>query len=102
MPGLTVTLTTHGKAYNLYTLIKASFPNAAGACRELTVTSDAGNGSDKVYIGGNDVTSSNFGIQLSASQSTTFRSDQNNVSITGKAATSDVDGAKLDLQWEYA
>jgi len=102
MPGLTVTLTTHGTVYNLYTLIKASFPNAAGACRELTVTSDAANGVDKVYIGGNDVTSSSFGIQLATSQSVAFRSDRNNVSITGKAATSDTDGSKLDLEWEYA
>lgn len=102
MPAMTVTLTSNGTVYNLWTLIKASFPNAAGACRELTLLGGPANGSAKVFVGGNDVSSSNFGQQLIAAQSTTFRSDRNNIPMSEMGLTSDTDAAKVDISWEYA
>jgi len=102
MPALTVTLTTHGTVYNLWTLIKATFPNADGACRELNLLGDPGNGAAKIFVGGNNVSSSNFGVQLIASQSQTYRSNLNNVSLGNKGVVSDTDGSKLDVEWSYA
>lgn len=102
MPAMTATLTTSGTVYNLYALIKASFPNAAGACRELTILGGPGNEAAKVFIGGNDVTSSNFGQQLIAGQGTTYRSDRNNIPMSNMGLTSDTNAAKVDIQWMYA
>jgi hypothetical protein len=102
MPAMTATLTTHAVVYNLYTLIKVSFPNAAGACRELSLVADPGNGSDKIFVGGNDVSSSNFGQQLTAGQSSTYRSDMNNIPMSEMALVSDADGSKIDVIWMYA
>lgn len=103
MPAVTLTLTTHATVYNLWTLIKASFPNARGACRELSLLGDPGNAAAKIFVGNNSVSSSNFGIQLTAGQSSTFRSsDQNAVPMNEIGLTSDTDGAKIDVLWMYA
>lgn len=102
MPAMTVTLTTSGTVYNLYTLIKANYPNADGACRELTLLGDPGNGAAKVFVGNNSVSSSNFGQQLTAGQSTTYRAADSNAVYLGKGLVSDTNGAKVDVEWGYA
>lgn len=105
MPAVTLTLTTHAVKYNLWTLIKAAsgFSNARGACRELSLLGDPANAAAKVFIGDNNVSSSNFGVQLIAGQSTIFRSaDTNAVPMNEIGLTSDTDGAKVDVLWMYA
>lgn len=102
MPGLTVTLTTHGTVYNLYTLIKAAFPNAEGACRELHLSYDPGNSAQKIYVGGNDVATDNFGQQITATLPAIYRSDRNNIPMAEMGLISDGDAAKVDVAWMYA
>lgn len=102
--GLTLTLTTNGTPYNLLALIQAvaGYANTRPSCRELTLTGDAGNMGSYVYVGGSDVTTTNFGIQLQAGQSQTFRSTLNDVSLGDIWLLSDGDDVGVNVAWmEY-
>ena len=104
MPGLTLTLTTHATVYNLFTLItaKTGYSQAKVNCREVTLVGDPANAAAKVFKGGADVSSSNFGQQLIAAQSTTMRSREiNGISLADVWLTSDTDAAKVDVDWDY-
>jgi hypothetical protein len=104
MAGLTLTLTTHAVVYNLFKLITGTtgYSQAKVNCRELTLLGNPGNGADKVFVGGSDVSSSNFGEQLIAAQSTTKRSGPvNGISLADIWVTSDTDGAKVNVFWDY-
>lgn len=102
MPAATLTLTTGSTVYNLWTLIQSRHPNAEGSCRELQVRWDPGNSAAKVYIGGNDVATDNFGQQITATDWVVYRSDRNNIPLGDFALLSDTSGAKVDVVWLYA
>jgi len=103
MPGLTLTLTTGGTVYNVWSLIKAvsGHTNDAGACRELTIKGDSGNGAGKVYLGDMGVSSTNYGLDLIAGQSQTWRSAVNDVNL-GLGVVTDTSGSKINVDWSYA
>jgi len=104
MPGLTLSLASHLTSYNLLTLIRAvsGYANTAPTVRELLLEADPGNAAAKVDVGGADVSTSNFGYQLTAGQSNQYRSDRNNVPMGDIWLVSDVDAAKVDVSWQAA
>lgn len=60
-------------------------------CREVTVIARKGN-TGSIYIGGSDVTSSNFGVELHANESFTFAVDNAsiiyiNASVNGEGVS---------------
>lgn len=68
-----VVLTNSATNYNLYTLMIGVDANAPVRCRTLQLQVDPGAGSAKVYILNANGTTSNWGVELVASQA--FRLD---------------------------
>lgn len=89
-----------GVATQLYPLIVAVDPNAAKRCREFVLQVDDSSAS-VLYLGGSNVSSSNYGAKLAVGGSETVRAGEHNehVSVTqyyGYAPTAG--GAKLNVQ----
>jgi|SRR5579864_126914 len=106
MPGLTLTLAAASPTnYNLLTLItaKAGYSQTKINCSELTLLGDPGNGAGKIFEGGADVSSTNFGQQLIGEQSTTRRSAPiNAIALNGIWVATDTPGSKVEVDWDYA
>lgn len=62
--GLRLTLTTASTRYNLYTLAAAADATAPKKVRTLQLQNDPDNASCKIFVGGQDLTSSVYGTKL--------------------------------------
>lgn len=63
-----VTLTAASTNYNLLTLIQALEPGQTGRCCKLAIQNDTGNGAAHLFVGNEDVSGTNFGANLVATQ----------------------------------
>lgn len=99
--GLTLTLASSAVAYNLLALIQAvaGYANQHPTVRELTLTGGVGNEAGLIYKGGSDVSSTNYGEQLQAGQSTTYRSTLNDISLGDIWVKGSVDAVELNVDW---
>lgn len=99
--GLTLTLASNGTAYNLLALIRAisGYANTHPTVRELTLTGGKDNMASLIYVGGSDVTSTNYGEVLQAGQSTTYRSTLNDISMADRWVVSNGDDVELNVDW---
>ena len=104
--------------YNLLGLLRGdvglaghTFPNAAPSCRELILVAHSDNGVRIVYLGNGLVSSTDFGVDLPAGQSVTFRADWNDVGLAekwllasplGGGKIGGGGGARVAVQGEYA
>ena len=74
----TVSLTSLNTNYNLYTLMKAVDPAAPDRCCKLNLQLDVGAGAAKLFIGNDDISGTNFGVQLNAGQVKVWESGETN------------------------
>lgn len=104
MAGLTLTLADDAAAYNLYDLIKAvsGYDQTKPSCRELHLTGDGNNGNGTyVYVGGADLSTTNFGYRLIPDGYRVHRSDVNDVSLADIWVKGSGDNLKVDAFWMY-
>ena len=99
--GLTLTLVSNAVAYNLLALIQAvtGYANTHPTVRELTLVGGLGNAAAVVYVGGADVSTTNFGVSLIANQSTTYRSGLNDISMAEKWLISGGNDVDVNVSW---
>ena len=96
MNGTTVTLTTSGTAYNLFTLVKAIQAGVSPSCCQLTITADSGNGGN-VYVGDSTVSTSIFGARLPANGSANFTASFNGIGMEAFYLAGDASSQKVDI-----
>jgi hypothetical protein len=103
MPALTLALgNPAGGAQQLIDLIRttAGYKNTSLLCASLTVRGDDGNGAGIVYLGGSDVSSSNYGIALSAGDSRTYGGGAGWESTDlAKWVIGSTTGLEVDVDW---
>ena len=68
----TVTLTSDAVVYSLLTLMQAIDPGQNGRYCKLVIQNDPGNGAANLYIGNDDLSATNKGTQLVATQAISF------------------------------
>lgn len=61
-----ITLTTGGTTYNLFTLVSAIDPNIPQKCQDLLIQADT-SGTAVTFIGNANVSSTHYGVALTAS-----------------------------------
>ena len=101
--GINLTLTTNNVAYNLLTLIRAvtGYINSPGACRERTIFFPDVSGAAHVYIGGSDLSSTNYGVLLDEGMGDTVRSTKNNIPLLETYVLTDTDDSVISVQIHY-
>ncbi len=92
---------------NVLTLIRTVSGHALddGACALLTIRANDANTSYLVYVGDSSVTSTNYGIALSAGDSRTWNTGipTNDVSLRDKyCLSSTTETTKINVDWSYA
>jgi hypothetical protein len=100
--GESVTLTTNGTAYNLYTLLHALNAGTPKVCQVLRIQLDVAAGSAKLFIGTADYTPSatqNM-AQLAASQVWPIDSVSSNlIQLQDIQLSSDTDGVRANITY---
>ena len=96
MNATTVTLTTSGTVYNIYTLMKAIETTISPSYNQLIITADPGN-TGNVYLGDSTVSSSIFGFKLPTSASANFPAIWNGGGLEEVYVVADANTQKLDI-----
>ena len=94
----TVTLTAANTNYSLLTLMQALDPGQTGRLCKLTIQSDSGNGAANLYIGNEDLSGTNYGSHLVASQAVVFETvSMNLVNASQIYLRSDTNATKVNI-----
>lgn len=104
MPAATIAV-SNTTAKSLIALIRAitGHANDDGGCSAVTVRGDDAN-TGIIYAGDDQVTSSNYGIALNATDSRTWTSggSLNDIDLLGKFVLASTTSQKINLNWEYS
>jgi hypothetical protein len=95
----TIVLTTLNTNYSLLTLIQAIDPGAPPRACHCQIQLDNGAGAAHLFVGNDDISGTNFGVNLVAGQQTTFDSTpQNLINISNIFLRSDTSAVKVNVK----
>jgi hypothetical protein len=92
-----VTLTTLNTAYNLYTLMNANNVAVPRNCQSVSILSDAGNGTAKVFLGGPNISTTVYGNVVATSGAASYSSTFNALQLDGLFALTDTSGSIVNI-----